>query len=72
MGKSDIAVFAFYPFLGEVIGKSQAPVTDILGCVARGITQVSQTTLFHVRVIEYYLPVYLTAAHHGGQKWVRA
>lgn len=37
MGKGNVVMFTFCSFFGEISRKSRIPVTDILGCVEKGI-----------------------------------
>ena len=41
MRQSNIVVFSFGTFLGKVFGKDRIPMTDILGCVVKGISQIA-------------------------------
>ena len=41
MGQGNIIVFSFGTFLGKVFGKDRIPMTDILGCVVKGISQIA-------------------------------
>ena len=56
MGNSNIVVFALSPFLSEISGECRLPVTNILGCVVKGIAQISRASLFHVWVAIFELP----------------
>ena len=50
MGNGNIVVLALSAFLGQISSKGRIPVADILGRIEQGISQVSGTTLFHVRI----------------------
>ena len=56
MGKRDIVVFALRTLLSKIGSKGRVPVTDILGCVVKGVAQVSRATLFHVWITILELP----------------
>ena len=40
MGQGNIVVFSFGTFLGKVFSKDRVPVTDVLGCVVEGVSQI--------------------------------
>src|SRR5574344_170894 len=50
MGQGNIVMLSFGTFLGKVFSKDRIPMTDILGCVVKGISQITRTTLLHVSV----------------------
>jgi len=41
MGQDNIVVFSFGTFLGKVFSKDRVPVTDVLGCVVEGVSQIA-------------------------------
>ena len=50
MRQGNIIVLTFSTFFGKVFGKDRIPMTNVLGCVVKGISQITRTTLLHVSV----------------------
>lgn len=50
MGNGDVAMLALRAFVCEISGKGRVLLTDVLGCVVKGMAQISRTALFHVWV----------------------
>ena len=66
VGKGNVVMFTFCSFFGEISSKSWIPVTDILGCVEKGIAQISGTPLFHVRIAILELAGLVSGWRHAG------
>ena len=41
MGYGNIIVLTFSTFFGKVFGKDRIPMTNVLGCVVKGISQIT-------------------------------
>ena len=66
MGDSNIVMFTFGKFLFKISIEGFVPVADVFSCINQGISQISGTTLLHVRIARFQLSGLIIGRRYAG------